>query len=83
MWVLSQAKNALVKVSAVYIKKLDIFEDYFICGNDFSLGQYKSEERALEIIQEFMEAKNKHEYSVFLGKENSDFVGNTYEMPKE
>ena len=65
LWVRDSTKTKLIKVDNVYLKKLDtsIFEpkllkyqgiDYIYCifTNNECLGEYNSEERAMEVLDE-------------------------------
>ena len=47
------------------------------------LGYYKTEERALEILDEIRNYKDKLEKAYFLGMTESEFVSSIYEMPNE
>lgn len=56
LWILSQKKDKLVKTNLV---RLDYFKDKFtndelhiITNDDYDFGVYKTEERALEVLDE-------------------------------
>ena len=49
LWIRSQDREILVKVSQIYI---DDYNGTEIRSKDFILGQYKTKERALEVLDE-------------------------------
>ena len=85
LWIRSQDKKSLRIVSNINI----IHEDgkMFICNYmgiaNIKLGTYKTEQRALEVLDEIDKYKNKLEKAHFLGMEESEFVSSTFQMPKE
>ena len=73
MWIRSQSKETLLKATKIFIHDNQVFasmED----GFDEMVGEYKSKERALEVLDEIQ-------------TEISNYVGTmaqiVYEMPKE
>ena len=75
LWVRSQDKTALVKAGVIYIyNKKEI-----VCSSDYSiteLGKYKTQKRALEVLDEIQEILN-----TFEPKNMARMI--VYEMPKE
>ena len=74
----SQDKRILQKVDNIYLNAN--YENKRICTNDSrdyesDLGEYKTTERALEILDEVQKKLNEIQYS--------DFATAVYEMPKE
>lgn len=85
LWIRSQNKKALIKVNELFIVKY--YKDYMITDypidypNDnvnggLNLGVYKTQERALEVLDEIQEYIQ-HDCI------DRDFVATIYEMPKE
>ncbi len=61
-------------------------EEFVILNNDKMnelLGTYKNKERALEVLDEINNYKDKLEKAHFLGMTESEFVSSTYQMPEE
>ena len=80
LWVRSKSKNSLVKVSYVYYCGTSIE------SNGGFLGDYTTEERCLEIINEIQSllvrgGTSDDEISALLGGTKAEFI--VYEMPKE
>lgn len=77
LWIRSQNKELLVKVSDLYVVKgvecKNLEDGYDIENGDFRFGRYRTKERALEVLDEI------EKYI------NSDIMMNldVYEMPKE
>ena len=94
LWIINQDKTELIPITC----KLKIYEGdliqtsintykterhfHILHGTDF-LGEYKSKERALEVLDEILKYKDKLEKAWFLGMTESSFVSSTYEMPEE
>ena len=81
VWIRTQNKKALIKVNELFIVKH--YEDYMIMDypNDnvnsgLNLGVYKTQERALEVLDEIQEYIQ-HDCI------DRDFVATIYQMPKE
>ena len=95
LWIRSQDKRVLQKVDNVYLNAN--YDNRRICTIDSrdyesDLGEYKTKERALEVLDEIQNLLNPH--TKLIG--NKDFEGNdikvygveyirnyVYEMPKE
>ena len=90
LWIRSQDKRILQKIDNIFTNaNYDDKRICTICDNDVvELGQYKSKERALEVLNEIQNIlkNNQYGYKVNgLGKK-VDIIPNqifVYEMPKE
>ena len=89
LWIRSQDKETLMKVN-----RIDIDDNSIICyDNDYHcsetyMGQYKTKERALEVLDEIQENIVKQGQVIILTDERgipngSKFFSYVYEMPKE
>jgi hypothetical protein len=86
LWVRSQDRLELKKVKDIVIKKDMANEYYKIYGNDFNgmcLGEYRTMEKALEVLDEIM--LRIHQLNMFELGIIRVFDGFTtiYEMPRE
>lgn len=91
LWIRSQNKKELIPNPQFGIEQCE--ERYYIVdrynfGNDFILGEYKSEERALEVldeIQEFIECREKSNIELNIDGINQTitYPKRIYKMPKE
>lgn len=54
LWIRSQDKSSLYKVTAIYIEKKEYGQKhhYIFTKNEDCLGMYKTEERALQVLDE-------------------------------
>lgn len=95
LWIRSQGKRKLVKIDNVLLKGIDtrlVIANYkgsnIADEGYFLLGEYKSTERALEVLDEIEEHIQKQGQSYILTDEKGlpaglRNYGNIYEMPKE
>ncbi len=89
LWILNQDRMDLVKVDKIGLKYNDkktimanyVFDEYH-CIYD-ALGTYETEERALEVMNEICQYKDKLDKAYFSWREESEFVSSIYKMPKE
>ena len=85
LWILSQKKDQLVKTNLVryaYFKdKLTNDELHIITNDDYDFGVYKTEERALEILNE-IQSKILY-YGNISDAYTSNHTAIVYEMPQE
>lgn len=90
MWIRSQSKETLLKATKIFIHDNQVFasmED----GFDEMVGEYKSKERAIEVLDEIQERispkfnyeGNNEEVDIFIKTQilNSMIAG--YQMPEE
>ncbi len=82
LWIRSQDKEVLILASHLDIYPVDK-NVYAIEESGVDLGNYKSKERALEVLDEIQKYKDKLEKSIFLEMIESNFVSSTFIMPKE
>ena len=101
LWIRTQSKNALIKCNGLIIKEcknrkyrygdIDLPDEYSIVDNSQNLGIlgiYKTEERALEVldeIQDILDAKKSYEKFAHLFTKDTkiiEFSNVIYEMPK-
>lgn len=87
LWIRSQDKELLVKVKEI---ELGEYDDYYclVVNNLQNIGNYKTKERALEIIDEIHCNIENIGQSYIKSNENGipdEFIcyGKVYEMPKE
>ena len=85
LWILSQNKNQLVKTNVVkcsYFKdKLTNDELHIITNDDYDFGIYKTEERALEVLNDIFSLLARQDLiKVIQGSTGNSMI---YEMPKE
>lgn len=91
LWIRSQDKTILVNVEYILLNVLDETE---IRGKGFILGEYKSKERALEVLDEIQNAilfssASLEEMETYKINFESWYANNTktglaiYQMPKE
>lgn len=81
MWIRSQDRKNLVIPSAIWISVISNTCVYINTDTDISLGMYKSEERALEILEEI---QNKIiDYEIAKCNQNLDYRDVLYVMPIE
>ena len=89
MWIRTQGKSCLIKCNIINVEIGEQSDDYLIRtlldnGRTFILACYKSEERALEVldeIQRLIEDLKYMEYAI----DNNKFCGyrpNVYRMPE-
>lgn len=83
LWIRSQSKETLLKISKVYIHDNEIFastESEF----DEKVGIYKTKERALEVLDEIQSAIE-HKGTAFYDKKDDALYNlySVYEMPEE
>lgn len=90
MWIRTQDKEALLKISHLDVYSLG--ENSWIiegCGND--LGTYKSKERAIEVLDEIQERispkfnykGNNEEVDLFIKMQFLNSMIAVYQMPEE
>ena len=91
LWIRSQDKKSLVKVSRLDVSALTgngeltgqgLIRNLYDKDEDW-LGIYATEERALEVLDEITKRKDELDKSYFLGMEEASFVSSIYEMPEE
>lgn len=90
MWIRSQDGTKLSPNNGLFIaengKIFDVRMEHKFYDNGIIFGQYKSEKRCIEILDE-IQAVIKNRYETFTNKEewdsNSNTYGIVYEMPKE
>lgn len=91
LWVRSQNKEKLVKVNELSLYDRNVINNNFvlndnpdysdisiIANDNYNLGQYKTKERALEVLDEIQNKITK-----FNLKTDYSCTNNIYEMPKE
>lgn len=82
LWIRTYPKKGLVKVNDIVVFSREGM--YSLESKDFVLGMYKTEERALEVLDEIQKRIIKISCFVYRTDSyclcNNDFV---YEMPKE
>jgi len=92
LWIRSQDKMRIFKmtldVSIIpFRNEKGETEKYIIGCNDYEMnyeiGSYKTKERAIEVLDEINDYKDKLEKAYFLGMQESVFVSSTFVMPKE
>ena len=86
LWIRSQDKKELIPNPKLGIDQCEnryYIVDRYDFERAFILGEYKSKERALEVLDEIDKYKNKLEKAHFLGMEESEFVSSTFQMPEE
>lgn len=85
LYIRSQDKRALCKYDLLVCEKIAIDNDkyMFIADHYKNMGVYETEKRALEVLDEIQEYKDKLDEAYFLGMEESRFVSAIYEMPNE
>lgn len=86
MYIRTQDKKKLLRFIDVRVDEWKDGKDnkIFITDyNDETLGVYDTEKRALEVLEEINDYKDKLEKSYFLGMTETNFVSSTFEMPKE
>lgn len=81
LWIRSQNKESLVKVGSNLT--IDDTNSIFCDYDSFFIGTYKSKGRALEVLDEINNYKDKLEKAHFLGMTESEFVSSTFAMPQE
>ena len=91
LWIRSQDKKKLVKSGYLTIFLSDT--NWFIysdttTGEPFEIGKYKTEERALEVLDEINEHIEKQGQTIAITNEKGivdglKYYGKTYVMPKE
>ena len=90
MWIRSQSKETLLKVTKIFIQNNEIFanmED----GFDEMVGEYKSKERAIEVLDEIQERispkfnykGNNEEADLFIKTQMLNSMIAVYQMPEE
>lgn len=80
MWIRSQSKETLLKVTKIFIQNNEIFanmED----GFDEMVGEYKSKERAIEVLDEIQTHISR--YKVLEVDECLEAEDVVYQMPEE
>ncbi|MCI9434063.1 MAG: hypothetical protein HFI86_02140 [Bacilli bacterium] len=88
LWIRSQDKRALKKVDDLYINLLGCLakedELYWITDKNIKLGGYKTEKRALEVLDEIQSAIE-YKGDCYYKKEEDALcnIYGVYEMPKE
>ena len=85
LWVRNQAKTYLYKIDNINIDDNDFTLYYQLSWGQVELGQYKSKERALEIldeIQNFMLCNKEYKYTtiVSINELGGCYI---YQMPEE
>lgn len=91
LWIRSQDKERIIKINQLDVMELDTdvdprYNHFGIYANEYLVGEYKSNERALEVLDEI------HQKLIYL--ETLEIVpdsykilpkdtSNVYEMPKE
>lgn len=92
LWIRSQDKDILVKVDSLLIddNNNDIYTQCWVGVNleTYTLGKYKTKERALEVLDEIQENIVNQGQVIILTDEKgipngSKFFSYVYEMPKE
>ncbi len=83
LWIRSQDKTTLIKSYEIYISEQQ--NKYLIRAKRTShiLGSYNTIERALDVMNEINNYKDKIEKAHFLGMTESEFVSSTFQMPEE
>lgn len=81
LWIRSQDKKEIIKANEISIDSeiIDCKETgkCFVCVNDYGFGTYKSEKRALEVLDEIQQLTTEYYQSI-------DYkIVPIYEMPKE
>lgn len=90
MWIRSQSKETLLKATKIFIHDNQVFasmED----GFDEMVGEYKSKERAIEVLDEiqgrispkFNYKGNNEEVDLFIKTQMLNSMIAVYQMPKE
>lgn len=90
MWIRSQSKETLLKATKIFIHDNQVFasmED----GFDEMVGEYKSKERAIEVLNEIQERispkfnyeGNNEEVDVFIKTQMLNSMIAVYQMPEE
>lgn len=94
LWIRTQDKQSLIPINDILkvsegsliqtsTRPYMVEKHYNIMYRNIPLGEYKSDKRALEVLDEIDKYKNKLEKAHFLGMEESEFVSSTFQMPKE
>ena len=85
LWIRTQLKNGLIKVNDIYVGSREGM--YSLESKDFVLGMYKTEKRALEVLDEiqkllepFAKIQIPYTANILSLQDLSTYV---YEMPKE
>lgn len=78
LWIRSQDKLKLLKISCFYVKHNHVNDDCDIIGDDeWILGSYLSEEKVIEVLDEIQDVMD------HLLDSDLSISGYVYEMPKE
>ena len=84
LWIRSQDKKELIKSNRIYQYAGTIYAE---AKEDIELGNYKSRERALEVLDEIQDVLKPQQYEVPTGRgtfTTSPNISNyVYEMPKD
>lgn len=85
LWIRSQNRKQITKFESLICEQNgDRFAvEVLTIGYSFLVGTYKTEERALEVLDEIVSCKDKLDEANFLGMTESIFVSSIYTMPKE
>ena len=88
LWIRSQDRLTLTKVSNLYIPMSRTEEIWCIKENELYLGFYKTKERALEVLDEIQDYIEKQGVRELITNdrgiiEGSKYYGKVYNMPKE
>lgn len=85
LWVRTQNKKQLIKCENIYIDNVGyISQTYYINADSIRLGEYKTEERALEVLNEIQNII-KPRSDIFQHEIIKDInpLTKVYEMPEE
>ncbi len=85
LWILSQDEMKLCKAHDLIFRENNDSKGntWYEIVDIYLMGIYKTEARALEVLKEINNYKDKLEKAYFLGMEESSFVSSTFVMPKE
>ena len=86
LWIRSQNKDRIVKLNAVMVtscQELVAIHCYIDKDTSIWLGNYKSKERALEVLDEIQEYIVNLDKAVIYSQTTIEDYSNVYEMPKE
>lgn len=82
LWIKSQNKETLAKVTDLFVEEgksfRDIYDGYDISNNTYRFGRYKTEKRALEVLNEISKLVEKVVYHTQVSNEVI-----FYQMPEE
>lgn len=80
LWIRSQNKERIIKANQLDVMEFDTdvdprYNHFGVYANDYLVGEYKTKERALEVLNEIQDLIN--------DIADNKMVGCIYEMPKE